>query len=147
MHACTLAVLVRGHQALLLLLLLLLLLHAALPGQSSHPGVLPAHPKRARPHPTRSIGIALFSQFGPGKFPDTWWTTLGCVVVYSLITGILHVYSWRHEGDAFLLTTPRKVTRGKGLGVVRLGAPQLHGAPSAGSRTHAAGTIRATRSC
>lgn len=61
-----------------------------------------------------SIAVALYSQFGPGKFPDTWWTILACVVVYVILTVTLHLFSWRHEGEAFLLTKPKAVRAGVG---------------------------------
>ncbi len=56
------------------------------------------------------IAIALYAQFGLGKFPDTWWPVFGCVVVYCIITAFLQYYTHKYEGDAFMLTKPKKVS-------------------------------------
>lgn len=55
------------------------------------------------------IAAALYSQFGPGKFPANWWQVFACVVTYIVLTLALNIYSWQVEGDAFLLTKPFKV--------------------------------------
>ncbi len=57
------------------------------------------------------ILIALYAQFGPGKFPDTFSTVVGCVIAYSLVTFVLYYYVTRYEGDSFLITRP-KVSEG-----------------------------------
>ncbi len=63
---------------------------------------------------TRSIGAGLLSQFGPGKFPGNWWMVFGCVVAYLVLTTALNLYSWKVEGEAFLVTRPFRVRRAGG---------------------------------
>ncbi|EFJ45361.1 hypothetical protein VOLCADRAFT_105904 [Volvox carteri f. nagariensis] len=60
-----------------------------------------------------AMAIAAFSHFGPGKFPANWWMVFGCVVSYILLTFVMNIYSWKMEGDAFLVTKPFR--NGKGL--------------------------------
>lgn len=59
-----------------------------------------------------AIAAALYSQFGPGKFPANWWQVFACVVTYIVLTLALNIYSWQVEGDAFLLTKPFKGSSG-----------------------------------
>ena len=75
-----------------------------MPALSSHP-------------PSCSIALALYAQFGPGKFPGTWWIVFSCVAGYCVLTSLLHLYSWRCEGDAFVLTKPKVSTARSGHGV------------------------------
>lgn len=56
------------------------------------------------------MGFALFAQFGPGKFPANWWQVFFCVVAYVLLSCALNWYSSAYEGDAFLVTKPRRVS-------------------------------------
>lgn len=56
------------------------------------------------PHMCR-IAVALYSQFGPGKFPATWWPVFGCVVTYILLTLLLNWFCQVYEGEAFLVTS------------------------------------------
>ena len=58
------------------------------------------------------IACALYAQFGPGKFPGTWWTVLACVVLYIVLTVTMNWYSWKAEGESFLVTRPFKVGHG-----------------------------------
>ena len=51
--------------------------------------------------------MAVYAQFGPGKFPATYWIVLGCVVSYCLLTWALAMYCWKFEGDAVVLTKPK----------------------------------------
>ncbi|KAG2453530.1 hypothetical protein HYH02_001749 [Chlamydomonas schloesseri] len=62
-----------------------------------------------------AIGAGLLSQFGPGKFPGNWWMVFGCVVAYLVLTTALNLYSWKVEGEAFLVTRPFR--GGKGVRV------------------------------
>ncbi|KAG2498946.1 hypothetical protein HYH03_003136 [Edaphochlamys debaryana] len=59
-----------------------------------------------------AIGAAVFSHFGPGKFPANWWQVFACVVTYVVLTIAMNVYSMRVEGDAFLVTKPFRGTKG-----------------------------------
>ena len=56
------------------------------------------------------VALALYAQFGPGKFPANWWMVLYCVVAYTIISVFLHFYSLKFEGDAFALCLPRRVS-------------------------------------
>ena len=51
----------------------------------------------------------MYAQFGPGKFPANWWTVVGCVAAYCIISLVLNVYLYYFENDACLLTKPCKV--------------------------------------
>ncbi|PNW75367.1 hypothetical protein CHLRE_12g524200v5 [Chlamydomonas reinhardtii] len=62
-----------------------------------------------------AIGSGLLAQFGPGKFPANWWMVFGCVVAYLVLTTLLNLYSWKVEGEAFLVTRPFR--GGKGVRV------------------------------
>lgn len=64
----------------------------------------------------RRIACALFSQFGPGKFPANWWMVFGCVVTYVVLTVILNWFAVKWEGDAFLVTKPYRVSGGEARG-------------------------------
>ncbi len=55
------------------------------------------------------IFFALYAQFGPGKFPSTWYTVFYCVVCYIFVTLILNVFCYVKEGDAFLITHKKPV--------------------------------------
>lgn len=57
----------------------------------------------------RRIGLALYAQFGPGKFPANWWTIFWCIVTYIVLALGMNYYSWRMERDAFLVTRPFRV--------------------------------------
>jgi hypothetical protein len=57
----------------------------------------------------RRIGLALYAQFGPGKFPDNWWTVLMCVIGYLVATTALNVYCYLCEKDNFLICLPPQV--------------------------------------
>ena len=59
--------------------------------------------------PFLRIGLALYAQFGPGKFPANWWSVAFCVAAYSILTMVINTYSQRVEGDAYLICKPRKV--------------------------------------
>ncbi|GIL46783.1 hypothetical protein Vafri_3674 [Volvox africanus] len=60
-----------------------------------------------------AIACAIYSQYGPGKFPANWWMVFGCVMSYIVLTFVMNVYSWKMEADAFLVTKPFR--GGKGL--------------------------------
>lgn len=53
--------------------------------------------------------MAVYSHFGPGKFPDTWWTVLSCVVLYCVINVVLTIFGHIKEGSSFLITHPKPV--------------------------------------
>ncbi|GLC37872.1 hypothetical protein PLESTB_001485100 [Pleodorina starrii] len=53
-----------------------------------------------------AIAAAAYSQFGPGKFPANWWMVFSCVILYIVLTFAMNIYSWKMEGDAFLVTKP-----------------------------------------
>lgn len=54
------------------------------------------------------IAVALYSQFGLGKFgPATFYPTLACLALYALTSCGLYLYSYRYEGDSFLMTQPK----------------------------------------
>ncbi|KXZ52744.1 hypothetical protein GPECTOR_8g136 [Gonium pectorale] len=59
-----------------------------------------------------AIGSALISQFGPGKFPGNWWMVFTCVVAYLILTLLMNLYSWKVEGEAFLVTRPFRGSKG-----------------------------------
>ncbi len=82
------------------------------------------------------VAAALYSQFGPGKFPANWWQVFACVVTYIVLTLALNMYSWQVEGDAFLLTTPFKVRCTCNSDTRRLCRCRMAG--SLGCRTHKA---------
>jgi Microsomal signal peptidase 25 kDa subunit (SPC25) len=54
-----------------------------------------------------SILVALYAQFGPGKFPKNWWAVFACVVSYVALTLFLNWFCQKYEGDAFLVTKVR----------------------------------------
>lgn len=58
-----------------------------------------------------SIGVAVYSHFGPGKFPANWNTVFHCVLVYVVINIVLAIFSNIKEGDSFLVTHPKVVSR------------------------------------
>ncbi|KAL6762498.1 microsomal signal peptidase 25 kDa subunit-domain-containing protein [Haematococcus lacustris] len=55
-----------------------------------------------------AIGFALLAQFGPGKFPSNWWMVAGCVAAYCAVTVILNWFSYKYEGDSYLVTKPSR---------------------------------------
>ncbi|GFH18733.1 Tr-type G domain-containing protein, partial [Haematococcus lacustris] len=55
-----------------------------------------------------AIGFALLAQFGPGKFPSNWWMVAGCVTAYCAVTVILNWFSYKYEGDSYLVTKPSR---------------------------------------
>jgi hypothetical protein len=57
-----------------------------------------------------SILVALYSHFGPGKFPATWHTVLYCVIIYVGLNAVLMIFSHIKEGDSFLTTHPKAVS-------------------------------------
>lgn len=59
-----------------------------------------------------AIGLAIFSHFGPGKFPSNYAMVMMCVVGYVVLSVLLTIFAWLVEKDAFLITKPRKGTRG-----------------------------------
>ncbi|PNH12812.1 putative signal peptidase complex subunit 2 [Tetrabaena socialis] len=59
-----------------------------------------------------AISAALYAQFGPGKFPSTWWTVFGCVVAYLILTLAMNLFTSKMEGDAFLVTRPFRGCKG-----------------------------------
>lgn len=63
--------------------------------------------------PCHRIAVALYAQFGSGKFPACWWTVFACVASYALLTIALNVYTAHFEGEAFLVTKPRRVSNVK----------------------------------
>eukprot|EP00775_Hariotina_reticulata_P008654 gene8654-8835_t len=54
-----------------------------------------------------AILVALYSHFGPGKFPATWHTVLYCVIIYVALNVVLTIFSHVKEGDSFLVTHPK----------------------------------------
>jgi signal peptidase complex subunit 2 len=58
----------------------------------------------------RRIAIAVYSHFGVGKFPGSWWPLLACVALYIVLSLAMNLYSARVEGDAFLVTRPFQVS-------------------------------------
>ncbi|GAX84681.1 hypothetical protein CEUSTIGMA_g12102.t1 [Chlamydomonas eustigma] len=68
-----------------------------------------------------SICLALYAQFGPGKFPSTYWTVFACVVAYSVLTSLLYMYTWAVEGDSFVvLKAPKQEQTSENSGEIRL---------------------------
>lgn len=55
-----------------------------------------------------AIGLAVLSQFGPGKFPGNWWMVFGCVVGYIVCTTVLNVFCYFVEQDCFIITHIKK---------------------------------------
>lgn len=58
---------------------------------------------------SRSVAVAVYSHFGPGKFPANWWTVAFCVATYVVINVVLVIFSSIKEGDSFLVTHPKPV--------------------------------------
>ena len=58
----------------------------------------------------RRIIIALLAQFYPKKYPDNWLLLLICLVLYSIGTAVLSVFTTLVEDDSFLITRPRKAS-------------------------------------
>ena len=54
--------------------------------------------------------MAVYSHFGPGKFPDNWWTVFTCVVIYCIINLVLTIFGHIKEGSSFLTTHPKPVS-------------------------------------
>jgi hypothetical protein len=57
----------------------------------------------------RRVAVAVYSHFGPGKFPDNWWLVFTCVVVYCVINTVLTIFGHIKEGKSFLITHPKPV--------------------------------------
>jgi signal peptidase complex subunit 2 len=57
-----------------------------------------------------SIVVAIYSHFGPGKFPANWSMVLYCVVAYCVLNLVLIVFCTIKEGDSFLITHPKPVS-------------------------------------
>ncbi|KAK9828910.1 hypothetical protein WJX72_002748 [[Myrmecia] bisecta] len=55
-----------------------------------------------------TCAIALLAQFYPKKYPANWGLLLGCVVAYVICTAALNLFTTLYEGDAFLITKPKK---------------------------------------
>lgn len=60
-----------------------------------------------------TIAVALLAQFYPSKYPDNWLLLLVCVIVYSLLSTLLTVFTTSYEGDTILFTRPPRVGPGK----------------------------------
>lgn len=56
------------------------------------------------------VAVAVYSHFGPGKFPDNWWTVFTCVVIYCIINLVLTIFGHIKEGSSFLITHPKPVS-------------------------------------
>ena len=56
------------------------------------------------------IVVALLAQFYPKKYPDNWLLLLICLVLYSIGTAFLSVFTTLVEDDSFLITRPRKAS-------------------------------------
>jgi hypothetical protein len=56
------------------------------------------------------VAVAVYSHFGPGKFPDNWWTVFSCVVVYCVVNIVLTIFGHIKEGKSFLITHPKPVS-------------------------------------
>lgn len=54
-----------------------------------------------------AIAIALYAQFGTGKFPRNWWPLAGCVAAYVLLTGLLNLYAHFTDRDVFFVSRPQ----------------------------------------
>jgi hypothetical protein len=57
--------------------------------------------------------VAIYSHFGPGKFPANWNTVLYCVVAYCVLNLVLVIFCNIKEGDSFLITHPKPVRAAK----------------------------------
>ncbi|BDA43434.1 probable signal peptidase complex subunit 2 [Coccomyxa sp. Obi] len=55
-----------------------------------------------------TIAIALLAQFYPKKYPDNWVILLVCLILYSLGTAALSLFTSLIEEDSFLITKPKK---------------------------------------
>jgi len=53
------------------------------------------------------IACAVYSHFGVGKFPGSWYSILYCVIAYIVTNIILYVFCLVKEGDSFLVTQPK----------------------------------------
>ncbi|GBF93955.1 signal peptidase complex subunit 2-like [Raphidocelis subcapitata] len=54
-----------------------------------------------------AVLCAVYSHFGPGKFPDNWWTVATCVALYVAINAVLSAFSYARERDSFMVTQPK----------------------------------------
>eukprot|EP00879_Flechtneria_rotunda_P002281 GHRR01002473.1.p1 GENE.GHRR01002473.1~~GHRR01002473.1.p1 ORF type:complete len:208 (+),score=50.88 GHRR01002473.1:447-1070(+) len=54
-----------------------------------------------------AIAVAIYSHFGPGKFPANWGMVFYCVVAYVLLNVVLMIFCAIKEGDSFLITHPK----------------------------------------
>lgn len=57
-----------------------------------------------------AILVALYSHFGPGKFPANAGAVAYCVAAYVLLNAVLLIFSTVKEGDSFLTTHPKIVS-------------------------------------
>jgi signal peptidase complex subunit 2 len=55
------------------------------------------------------IAVALLAQFYPKKYPDNWAVLLVCLILYSLGSAALSIFSSVMEAETFLITKPKKV--------------------------------------
>jgi hypothetical protein len=54
--------------------------------------------------------VAIYSHFGPGKFPANWNTVLYCVAAYCVLNLVLLIFCNIKEGDSILTTHPKPVS-------------------------------------
>ncbi|KAG1668421.1 hypothetical protein FOA52_015951 [Chlamydomonas sp. UWO 241] len=58
-----------------------------------------------------AIAVAVYAQFGAGKFPGCWWIVFACVVVYCALSGGLQLYCHFFESDVYMMTHPKPGAR------------------------------------
>jgi hypothetical protein len=80
----------------------------------------------------RSVLAAVYSHFGPGKFPANWGTVAACVAVYCALNAILTAFCYVKERDSFLVTLP-KLVRGSSSGFLCV---EPDGRAAVGAHTH-----------
>lgn len=54
-----------------------------------------------------SVLCAVYSHFGPGKFPDNWASVAACVALYAALNAVLAAFSYVRERDSFMQTLPK----------------------------------------
>uniref|UniRef100_A0A383W038 Signal peptidase complex subunit 2 n=1 Tax=Tetradesmus obliquus TaxID=3088 RepID=A0A383W038_TETOB len=54
-----------------------------------------------------AIAVAIYSHFGPGKFPANWSAVVYCVAAYCVLNLVLIIFCNIKEGDSFLITHPK----------------------------------------
>eukprot|EP00882_Tetradesmus_deserticola_P012961 GHRQ01013740.1.p1 GENE.GHRQ01013740.1~~GHRQ01013740.1.p1 ORF type:complete len:165 (+),score=60.79 GHRQ01013740.1:415-909(+) len=86
-----------------------------------------------------AIVVAVYSHFGPGKFPANWNTVLYCVAAYCVLNLVLLIFCNIKEGDSFLTTHPKLVRVGGQVSAVTYS----HQHPRH-SHAHPAGTSSST---